>query len=871
MKFHSRWAAAALRICALVCRLRGWCYALMAQSPAMPASRMNGWRTRTRTRQLPALGVLRLVAGVLLVLTAGAAQAVDKYWICGGSSTTVYYWDASSCWSPSGVPASGDSTNVYLTQSRTTDTLIQYRNNLSNSVDFNSLTLDATGAGDITLSQGNKTINVGLGGLRVGVSLDGTGSYRLYGTGALTSINSNIGEEGTGIFEQSGGTHTISNYLTLGHYLSSRGEYYLDAGNLTVKTALLGWWGDGYFEQSGGTHNASWLHLGYEMGSGSYYLSGGSLSVANNEFIGNGYGYSGSGSGGYGSFSQTGGTHTVNNVLYLGYYENSIGNYFLSGTGDLTVPGNEFIGRSGNGTVTQTGGIHNAGYLWLGGYGPGFYGTGTYNLSGGTLTTTGFEQIGLYGNGTFNQTGGTHVSRTIFLDAVGATRSGSYNFSGGNLTATDSLNWGAGIHVGGSSLTSGAATFTHTGGTSTVDQLVVGRNGAYNLSGTGSLTAQILDVGLSAGSGGAATFTQTGGTNMVTGYLAVGGSNNVAASYNLGGTGSLTANQTWVGGTMAHGPGTFIQTGGSHTVDYLVIGGTNNSGSYTLSGTGSLTANSENIGSSSSGTFTQTGGTHTAGINIGVNGTYNMTGGTFNANWLNNEGNLLLAGGTTTMATGFGNLATGRIEVTNSQMVVNGNAYNVGTIKITDATVTFNGTFTNNGVYYSDPSNNYFTNLVIGEAGYLVGGVGDNFFVSSDFTNNSLQNSLWNTDDATLILNGTSLQNIRLAGADFSWGRLFLGSGASAHFWGNGNSGDALYIGLLDLADGASQLSNIYSDINIYYDINAPENAYLLGQTYALGGGGSLSPTVVPLPTAVWLFGSGLAGLIGFARRKKAG
>ena len=32
----------------------------------------------------------------------------------------------------------------------------------------------------------------------------------------------------------------------------------------------------------------------------------------------------------------------------------------------------------------------------------------------------------------------------------------------------------------------------------------------------------------------------------------------------------------------------------------------------------------------------------------------------------------------------------------------------------------------------------------------------------------------------------------------------------------------------------------------------------------------SLSPTVVPIPAAVWLFGSGLIGLIGVARRKKS-
>ena len=39
-------------------------------------------------------------------------------------------------------------------------------------------------------------------------------------------------------------------------------------------------------------------------------------------------------------------------------------------------------------------------------------------------------------------------------------------------------------------------------------------------------------------------------------------------------------------------------------------------------------------------------------------------------------------------------------------------------------------------------------------------------------------------------------------------------------------------------------------------------------QGIALFGGAALSP--VPVPAAIWLFGSGLIGLIGLARRKKA-
>ena len=40
-------------------------------------------------------------------------------------------------------------------------------------------------------------------------------------------------------------------------------------------------------------------------------------------------------------------------------------------------------------------------------------------------------------------------------------------------------------------------------------------------------------------------------------------------------------------------------------------------------------------------------------------------------------------------------------------------------------------------------------------------------------------------------------------------------------------------------------------------------------QAAGIGLPGSLTFTPVPVPAAVWLFGSGLLGLIGFARRKK--
>ena len=124
------------------------------------------------------------------------------------------------------------------------------------------------------------------------------------------------------------------------------------------------------------------MSLGYNPGSnGTYNLIGGSLS-AQSIYVG----YSGTG-----AFSQSGGTNAVPNnnplpggstsCLYMGYNPGSTGTYSLSGTGLLSVtgtgpaPNGEFVGFSGAGAFTQSGGtnaISNSpygiaplGYAWV--------------------------------------------------------------------------------------------------------------------------------------------------------------------------------------------------------------------------------------------------------------------------------------------------------------------------------------------------------------------------------------------------------------------------------------------------------------------------------------------------------------------------
>src|SRR5262249_2256528 len=154
------------------------------------------------------------------------------------------------------------------------------------------------------------------------------------------------------------------------------------------------------FDQLGGTNSVGTtitnqsMYLAVNAGSSGFYnLSGtGALTVNGQEYIGNS---------GFGSFNQTGGTHTVTTFLYLGYNSGSSGFYSLSGSGILAVNSDEKIGVTGFGSFTQSAGTHSVtGTLYVA-----WNNGGAYSLSGGALAVQGAEQIGAASNssGTFNQ------------------------------------------------------------------------------------------------------------------------------------------------------------------------------------------------------------------------------------------------------------------------------------------------------------------------------------------------------------------------------------------------------------------------------------------------------------------------------------
>jgi autotransporter-associated beta strand protein len=333
--------------------------------------------------------------------------------------------------------------------------------------------------------------------LNNGLVLSGTGMVSL-GSGTLTTDNSvstvsggslsaacvYVGVSGTGTLSQSGGTNTVAygsfsdfnTALTLGYSAGSSGSYSLSGGSLSAQNECVGNLGTGSFTQSGGTNtifNSYWLPsliLGYYLGSnGTYNLTAGSLSAA----------YDDVGWGGTGTFTQSGGTNTISGTIYVG--DMNSGTYSLSSSGLLSAA-TEVVGRFGLGTFTQSGGTNTAGILTIA-QTSGI--TGTYNLNGGLLSLAALSS----GSGTavFNFGGGTlqasgPLSTTMPMTLTGSGGNASVDTAGYTVTFAGSLSGPGGLTMTNSGMLILTASNTYTGDT-TINGGVLAINGVTCSSG----------------------------------------------------------------------------------------------------------------------------------------------------------------------------------------------------------------------------------------------------------------------------------------------------------------------------------------------------------------------------------------------------
>lgn len=203
-----------------------------------------------------------------------------------------------------------------------------------------------------------------------------------------------------------------------------------------------------------------------------------------------------------------------------------------------------------------------------------------------------------------------------------------------------------------------------------------------------------------------------------------------------------------------------------------------------------------------------------------------------------------------------------------------GDVVNDGTVRVSETTATFTGSFTNNGAFISDPSTQAFGDLATGANGYIQAAAGDVYQVAGDFKNGSTRKVEWNTAEATLQFTGApgTAHELLVAGLDlgadgfvdnFAWGALVIDAGNVLEL-GSGLVAPmevALYVGELigaEILDDA--IANIVGNgVNLYYDVTKAANAYLGGLDYALAGGGQLlAATAVPEPASVAFLTTGI-------------
>ena len=345
-----------------------------------------------------------------------------------------------------------------------------------------------------------------------------------------TGHGERIGDSGTGTFTQSGGTNSVfNNILYLGANTGASGTYNLSGqGQVSANTEYLGCSGTGSFTQSGGTNSiAADLYLGYFLGgsgacsSGAYSLSGSGRLSAGSEYVG----YSGTG-----SFTQSGGTNIIANVLYVSDSSPGIsGTYSLGGSGQLSAS-SEFVGFAGTGTFTQSGGTNSISTSLSFGGPDGK--VATYNLNGGLLLLSSLSNYNYNYEGTtvFNFNGGTLQASRSFSSSLPM----MLGTSGGGATFDT-----AGFSVTLSGSLSGSGSLTKIGS----GDLILSGNNTYNggttvIAGTLILTSSnaLPDGNLTIGAGGTLIFDPSVVAAPASNNLIGGGSINGNLGANTNGT-----------------------------------------------------------------------------------------------------------------------------------------------------------------------------------------------------------------------------------------------------------------------------------------------------------------------------------------------
>ncbi|CAN5611012.1 hypothetical protein BH09PLA1_BH09PLA1_12340 [soil metagenome] len=434
---------------------------------------MSRTSTRSRAASIARTCALTVAASTTLSLTGAPVDAAPRTW---DNTFTDDTWNDASHWQGGTAPQNGD--DVILQQSDNIDRTVRYGN--PPGVTLNSLTIESTGTGVMTLSQTAHQLDV----LSLRMGLVGTGAYNLSG-GTLNSAQTFIGVNGVGSFTQSGGRHNASVFVSLGDGSLGFGSYVLGDGTFTANELDVGYSGTGTFGQGGGALTVNtFLALGtVEGGRGTYnMIASGSINAAS-EYIG---------LLGAGTFIQAAGSNTVAEVFSIGENIGSIGTYTIGGSATLTAP--EFdVGFAGQGAFFQNGGSVTSPNINLAARAGS---TGTYTMTAGSIVANGAPGdpgdiiVGIDSGSaaSFGQSGGSVTSSGYISIAYSTGSRGSWVLDGGSISANR-------VQVAGSPTAAGGiGTFTQNNGTlNATGGVKVWNRGIYRFNG-GAFTANALEV-----------------------------------------------------------------------------------------------------------------------------------------------------------------------------------------------------------------------------------------------------------------------------------------------------------------------------------------------------------------------------------------
>jgi T5SS/PEP-CTERM-associated repeat protein/autotransporter-associated beta strand protein len=603
----------------------------------------------------------------LVLCCAPAATAADKTWTDGTGQ-----WDVSGNWTPSGQPQAGD--DVYLTQSDATSRTVTYFNTTNPSAVLDSLYIDSTGTGTMTLDMPNNH--------------------------ALSVDGEVVGYDDKGAVNQSAGTHTAAP-LILGCNAGSNGRYTITGGSLASSAWLtVGGEGTGILSiQNSGQVSSALGYIGGSVsssgtvtvdGSGSKWTNSGDLYVGDR---------------GTGTLNIQNGSEVSTTEVYLGYHGGSIGTATVDGTGSKWTNSEDLdVGEFGTGTLNILNGGQVSNTSGCLGLWPGSTGMATVDGIGSKWTNSEELDVGYHGTGTLNILNGGQVSSDFGLLGEDSGSNGTVTVDGMGSKWTNSGE----LRVGNYGAGTGTLNIQNGGEVSNTYAYLDYRSGSSGTATVDGIGSKWTNSGyLFVGYDGMGTLNiQNGGqVSNTIGYLGYNPSGSCTATVDGIGSQWTSSGNLFVG---HYSMGTLnIQNGGqvSNTKGYLGSV-SSSSGTATVDGSGSKWTNSGelNVGSGGLGTLNiQNGGqvsntTGYLGRYSGSNGTATVDG--IGSLW-NNTGSLYVggweydAGGTGSVTVkNNGQLTVGgmlklwkadsSVTISGATLTAGALAGSMGTIRITD-------------------------------------------------------------------------------------------------------------------------------------------------------------------------------------------